>query len=72
MFRTKKLIIVTGGAGFVGSNLIRLLIDKTKFKINTENSWKLANNQLHKGHSREEEIDNLIRITNKTYYINNK
>jgi UDP-glucose 4-epimerase len=29
----KNLIIVTGGAGFVGSNLIHLLIKKTKYKI---------------------------------------
>ena len=29
----KNLIIVTGGAGFVGSNLIELLIKKTKYKI---------------------------------------
>ena len=29
----KNLIIVTGGAGFVGSNLIQLLIKKTKYKI---------------------------------------
>ena len=29
----KNIIIVTGGAGFVGSNLIALLLKKTKFKI---------------------------------------
>ena len=29
----KDIIIVTGGAGFVGSNLINFLINKTKFKI---------------------------------------
>ena len=29
----KNLIVVTGGAGFVGTNLIKFLLTKTKFKI---------------------------------------
>ena len=29
----KNIIIITGGAGFVGTNLISLLIKKTKFNI---------------------------------------
>jgi len=33
MLNSKKIIIVTGGAGFVGSNLIKLLLTKTKLKI---------------------------------------
>ena len=27
----KNIIIVTGGAGFVGSNLIKLILQKTKY-----------------------------------------
>ena len=33
MKNSKKSIIVTGGAGFIGSNLIQLLLEKTKFNI---------------------------------------
>ena len=29
----KNIIIVTGGAGFVGSNLIELLLKKTNYQI---------------------------------------
>ena len=29
----KKIIIITGGAGFVGSNLIELLLKKTNFQL---------------------------------------
>ena len=29
----KNIVVVTGGAGFVGSNLIELILKKTKFKV---------------------------------------
>ena len=29
----RNKIIITGGAGFVGTNLIKLLLKKTKYKI---------------------------------------
>ena len=29
----QKKILITGGAGFVGANLIKLLINKTKYNI---------------------------------------
>ena len=33
IFKMKNLIIVTGGAGFIGSNLIEFLSKKTKYQI---------------------------------------
>jgi len=30
---SKKKIIITGGAGFVGTNLIKFLLKKTKYEI---------------------------------------
>ena len=29
----KDTIVVTGGAGFIGTNLIKLFLDKTNYKI---------------------------------------
>ena len=29
----KKFLIITGGAGFVGSNLIKYLLKKTKYNL---------------------------------------
>ena len=33
MTKSKKLIVITGGAGFVGTNLIKLFLKKTNYKI---------------------------------------
>ena len=29
----KKILVVTGGAGFVGTNLLEFLLKKTKFRL---------------------------------------
>ncbi len=48
----KKIIIVTGGAGFVGSNLINLLLKKTKFKIISLDNYSSGYVKNHIKHKR--------------------
>ena len=43
----KNIIIVTGGAGFVGSNLINLFLKKTKFKIFSLDNYSTGNKKNH-------------------------
>ena len=40
-------IIVTGGAGFVGTNLIKLLLKKTKFKIISIDNYSSGKRKNH-------------------------
>ena len=69
----KNLIVVTGGAGFVGSNLIAHLLKVTKYKIISLDDYSSGykNNHINnkrirylKGHS-----SNIVKILNK--YKNN-
>tara|TARA_B100000287_G_scaffold346670_1_gene334339 strand:- start:764 stop:1648 length:885 start_codon:yes stop_codon:yes gene_type:complete len=43
----KNLIIVTGGAGFVGSNLISLFIENTNFKIISLDNYSTGSRKNH-------------------------
>ena len=43
----KNLIVVTGGAGFVGSNLIKLLLKKTKNKIISLDNYSSGSKKNH-------------------------
>ena len=43
----KNTIIITGGAGFVGSNLISLLLSKTKFKIISIDNYSTGSRKNH-------------------------
>ena len=43
----KKYIVITGGAGFVGSNLVRLLIKKTAFKIISLDNYSTGTKKNH-------------------------
>ena len=43
----KKFIVVTGGAGFIGSNLIELLLKKTKLKIISYDNYSTGKKKNH-------------------------
>ena len=43
----KNIVVVTGGAGFIGSNLIRLLINKTNYKILSIDNYSTGNKKNH-------------------------
>ena len=64
----KNIIIVTGGAGFVGTNLIQRLISKTKFKIisidNYSSGFKtnhIKNKRVTYFNSDTQNISNIIK-----------
>ena len=43
----KKYLVVTGGAGFVGSNLINLLLEKTTYKIISLDNYSSGSKKNH-------------------------
>ena len=43
----KNILVVTGGAGFVGSNLIEFLIFKTKFHIISLDNYSSGSKKNH-------------------------
>ena len=63
----KKFIVVTGGAGFVGSNLIRIFLNKTGFKIISLDNYSSGNKKNHiKELNKKEREENLSFESKKT------
>ena len=72
----KKYIVVTGGAGFVGSNLVNLLINRTSFKIISIDNYTSGSKKNHIKNSRikylngnTKNIFQLIKDPNKIHSI---
>ena len=65
----KNKIIVTGGAGFVGTNLIKLLLQKTKYKIISIDNYSSGSKANHIKNSRvkylKEETLNIEKVIKK-------
>ena len=67
--KMKNFIVVTGGAGFVGSNLIELLLEKTDYNIISLDNYSSGSKKNHinnkKVHYLSGETLNINKILNK-------
>ena len=65
----KNIIIITGGAGFVGSHLLELLLKKTKYKIVSYDNYSTGNKKNHFKNTRVTYINantiNISKVLNK-------
>ena len=61
---SKKIIVITGGAGFVGTNLIKLLLKKTGYKIYSIDNYSSGSKKNHIKNTRVKYIKgNTINIS---------
>ena len=56
----KKKIVITGGAGFVGSNLIKYLLKKTKYNLISLDNYSTGS---HKNHIKSKRVKYIISDT---------
>ena len=54
MSKKRNKILVTGGAGFVGANLIKFLLKKTKYKIISIDNYSAGSKKNHIQNERED------------------
>ena len=70
----KNIIVITGGAGFVGTNLIKLFLKKTKYKILSIDDYSSGSKSNHVKNSRVKYIKaktkDISRILRKPKEIN--
>ena len=62
----KNILVVTGGAGFVGSNLILLFLKKTKFKIISIDNYSTGSKKNHSKDKRVKYIKSHTKNISKT------
>jgi len=67
MSRLKNILIVTGGAGFIGSNLIELLLEKTNFEIISIDNYSSGNKRNHIFNKRISYLNRDISDVQKTF-----
>ena len=65
----KNYIVVTGGAGFVGSNLIEFLANKTKYKILSLDNYSSGSKKNHLNNKR---IKYIVGDTKNINYLLSK
>ena len=68
----KNTIIVTGGAGFVGTNLINFLLKKKKYKIISIDNYSSGYRKNHIKNNRVKYLNANTRDINKVINLINK